>query len=266
MTLINHVVTGTGDPPIVFVHGFGCALSDWDAQVAHFSPRHQTVTLDLRGHGASPGAAAQCSVERYGVDVAEVMRARRLPPAVLVGHSMGCRVVTEAALQAPEHTAALIHVDGSQFAPAMAAILRQRLAEPNGLARMVNEMFVDMFTTRSDKAVSASVVARALQLPGPIGETMLADLQRYDVARLSASLACLRVPVMALQTTYSDERRQRRSISAGQTTPYLQMLRACVASLRVEVIAETGHFPQLDEAESANTLIDNFIANGYRTD
>jgi len=101
MALIHHVVTGQAGPPIVFVHGFGCALSDWDAQVAHFSPHYQTITLDLRGHGESFGAAAECSIERYGADVAEVLRALRLPPAILVGHSMGCRVETEVALQAP---------------------------------------------------------------------------------------------------------------------------------------------------------------------
>ena len=56
MPLIHHVVTGKGRPAVVFVHGFGCALSDWDAQVAHLSPRHLTVAVDLRGHGTSPGA------------------------------------------------------------------------------------------------------------------------------------------------------------------------------------------------------------------
>ena len=260
MTLIHHAVTGQGVPPIVFVHGFGCALADWDAQVAHFSPRHQTVAVDLRGHGHSPGTPAECALECYGADVVEVMRALRLPPAVLVGHSMGCRVVTEAARQAPEHTAAVVQVDGSQFAPAMAAFLQQRFAEPQGLARMVNEMFNDMFTARSDKAVMESVIDRASRLPQPIAERLLADMQRYDVERLPAALASLRVPVMALQTTYSNEKRERRSMSSGQTTPYLDMLRANVAAVRIEVLPDTGHFPQLDDAARTNGLIESFIA------
>jgi pimeloyl-ACP methyl ester carboxylesterase len=131
MALIHHVVTGNGWPPIVFVHGFACAHSDWDNQVAHLSPRHQTIAVDLRGHGASPGEPADCSIERYGADVAEVMRALALPPAVLVGHSMGCRVVIEAALQAPARTSGLILVDGSQFAAAMEPVLMQRFAAPD---------------------------------------------------------------------------------------------------------------------------------------
>ena len=91
MPLIHHVVTGRGRPAVMFVHGFGCAHSDWDAEVAHLSPRHQTIAVDLRGHGASPGIAADCTVERYGADVAEVMKALAVPPTVLVGHSMGCQ-------------------------------------------------------------------------------------------------------------------------------------------------------------------------------
>jgi pimeloyl-ACP methyl ester carboxylesterase len=261
MTLINHVVTGQGQPPIVFVHGFGCALSDWDAQVAHFSPRHQTIAVDLRGHGDSPGSAAECSVERYGADVAEVMRALNLPPAIVVGHSMGCRVAVEAALQAPAHTASLILIDGSQFAPAMAAVLKERFADPNGFATMVDGLFKDMFTARSDTAVATSVAARARRLPRAVGEKLMTDMQRYDTGRLVASLASLRVPVMALQTTYANEKRERRSMSAGQTSPYLDMLRTQIPSVRVEIIPDTGHFPQLDEARRTNALMDSFIAS-----
>lgn len=260
MALIHHVVTGSARPPIVFVHGFGCAHSDWDAQVAHLAPRHQTVAVDLRGHGASPGTADECSVERYGADVAEVMRALALSPAVLVGHSMGCRVVVEAALQAPAHTAGVILVDGSQFAPAMDAVLKDLLGRPNGFTTLVNTWFTDMFTAKSDPATVASVTQRAGRLPRPIGEKMLTDMLRYDVGRLSSAMAELRVPVMAVQTTYSNERRERRSMSKGQTTPYLDMLRARIPSVRIEIIADTGHFPQIDESAQTNALFDSFLA------
>jgi pimeloyl-ACP methyl ester carboxylesterase len=106
--MIHYVLIGTDRPAVVFVHGFGCAHSDWTVQVTHLSPRHQTVAVDLRGHGTSPGTVAECSIERYGADVAEVMQALALPPAVLVGHSMGCRVVVEAALQDPAHVAEIV--------------------------------------------------------------------------------------------------------------------------------------------------------------
>jgi pimeloyl-ACP methyl ester carboxylesterase len=261
MELIHHVVAGAGRPPIVFVHGFGCDHTDWAAQVAYLSPRHRTIAVDLPGHGATPGSAADCSVERYGAAVADLMRALALPRTVLVGHSMGCRVVTEAALQAPSQTAAVILVDGSQFAPAMEAVLREGFATPDGYAAIVNALFADMFTPGSDPSVVASVMARAERLPRTIGEKMLTDMQRYDVTRFTAALAALRVPAMALQTTYSNEKRERRPLHRGQTTPYLDMVRTSIPTVRIEIIPDTGHFPQMDESARTNTLIESFLGD-----
>ena len=260
MPLIHHVVIGNAHPPIVFVHGFACGHSDWDAQVAHLSPRHQTVAVDLRGHGPSPSPAADCSIERYGADVAEVMRALNLPPAVLVGHSLGCRVVMEAALQAPNHTKAVVLVDGSQFSAAMEEPLRVAFAQPNGFATMAHTLFKDMFTAKSDPATAQAVIDRALRLPREVGEKMLTDLQRYDAYRQNATQRCLRVPVMAIQTTYSNERRERSSLRQGQSSPFLDNLRASIPGVRVEIIENTGHFPQLDEPARTNALLDSFLS------
>jgi pimeloyl-ACP methyl ester carboxylesterase len=260
MPLIHHVVTGQGRPPIVLVHGFGCAHTDWDAQVAHLAPHHQTITVDLRGHGASPGTPDECSIEQHGADVAEIMNTLNLPAAMLVGHSMGCRVAIEAALQVRARVAGVVLIDGSQFAPAMEAILRETFAMPNGMAALARNWFQEMFTAKSDPAVIAASQARVGRLSRQIGEKMLTDLVRYDVGRLSTALTELRAPVMAIQTTYSNEKRERRSMGRGQTTPYLEMLHAHIPSVRIEIIPDTGHFPQIDEPDQTNAMIDDFIA------
>lgn len=260
MPLIHHVVRGDGPPPIVFVHGFACAQGDWDAQVAYFSPHHQVVTVDLRGHGASVGAADECSIERYGADVAEVMHALDLRSAVVVGHSMGCRVVLEAALQAPSRVAAVVFVDGSQFAAPMADALKEAFAAPDGFVTLTGRWFTEMFTATSNPAVVASIVERAQRLPRAIGEKMMTDLVRYDVTRLATSLADVRVPLLAIQATYSNEKRERRPLDKGQSTPFLDMLRSRVPTARIEVIPDTGHFPQIDEPAQMNALLNDFLA------
>jgi pimeloyl-ACP methyl ester carboxylesterase len=183
-----------------------------------------------------------------------------LPRAVLVGHSMGCRVVIEAALQAPSQTAGVVLIDGSQFAPAMETVLKQTFATPNGFEALIRRWFEEMFTGKSNAAVIASAVERAERLPRSIGEKLLLDMLRYDVGRLTTSLADLRVPVMAVQTTYSNEKRERRPMSKGQTTPYLAMLRARIPSVRIETLPDTGHFPQIVERTQTNALLDSFLA------
>jgi len=260
MALIHHVVMGAGGPPVVFVHGFCCDHTDWDAQVAHLSPRHRTVAVDLRGHGRSPAAPEECGMERFGADVADVLRALDLPPAVLVGHSMGCRVVVEAALQAPGHTAGLVLVDGSQFAPGMDAALRTQFAGQGGFSALANSWFKDMFTAKSDPRVVAHVLARAGCMRREIGERLLLDLQRYDVTRLGASLASLRLPVLAVQSTWTNEKRERASLRPGQSSPYLDMLRATVRNVQVVVIPDTGHFPQLDAQAATSEALAGFVS------
>ncbi len=141
----------------------------------------------------------------------------------------------------------------------MRSVLQDRFAEPDGYARLVDGLFKDMFTARSDKAVAASVAKRASRLPQSIGKKMLLDMLQYDTECLPKSLARLRMPVMALQTTYSNEKRERATMTVGQTTPYLNMLRTHVPSIRIEIIADTGHFPQLDESMQTNALIDDFL-------
>ena len=260
MPLIQHLISGSGRPPVVFVHGFACAHDDWNAQVAHLSPRHQTIAVDLRGHGASPGTAEECTIARLGADVADLMAHLALPPAVIVGHSMGCRVAVEAASRARDRTAGLVLVDGSQFAAAMEETLNATFAAPDGYAALCNRWFQDMFTANSDPTVASAVRARAARLPREVGQRLLLEMLRYDVGFLSATLASLRVPTLVVQTTYTNEQRERRSLRQGQDTPYLQFVRDRMPNARIEIIEDTGHFPQLDAPARLNALLDAFLA------
>jgi pimeloyl-ACP methyl ester carboxylesterase len=97
---------GSGGTPIVFVHGFACDRSDWRAQMEHFAPARQVIACDLPGHGESPGGAADASIERCGEQVAALL-GELGAPAVLVGHSLGCRVVLQAYRRSPARVAAL---------------------------------------------------------------------------------------------------------------------------------------------------------------
>src|SRR4051794_6803101 len=50
---VNYVVRGTGDPTLIFVHGFACSLDNWEEQLRGLSPSFRCVALDLPGHGGS---------------------------------------------------------------------------------------------------------------------------------------------------------------------------------------------------------------------
>jgi hypothetical protein len=61
-------------------------------------------------------------------------------------------VVIEAALQAPDHTAGVVLVDGSQFAAAMASMLRDTFAIPDGYPNLIRRWFEETFTGSTSHA------------------------------------------------------------------------------------------------------------------
>ena len=67
--------------------------------------KFRCAALDLPGHGGSGAALASA------VNVVRQQTGTRA--AILVGHSMGCRVVTEAVLQSRAGVAGVVYVDGS---------------------------------------------------------------------------------------------------------------------------------------------------------
>ena len=89
-------------------------------------------------------------------------------------------------------------------------------------------------------ALVASIVARAEHPTAIDREKLLIDMLRNDVGHLITPLADLRVPVMALQTTYSNEKCERRPI-------------------RTEIIEDIGHLPQIDEVARTDAPIEIFL-------
>ncbi|HPB56158.1 MAG TPA: alpha/beta hydrolase, partial [Candidatus Aminicenantes bacterium] len=50
-TPISYEVYGSGEPTLVFIHGWSCDSRYWRAQIPFFSKGHRIVLLDLAGHG-----------------------------------------------------------------------------------------------------------------------------------------------------------------------------------------------------------------------
>ena len=108
---------GSGDPPIVFIHGIYGNRGGFTLQEEYFSPNHRCVAIDLRGNGDSDKPNEAYSMAQYADDVAEVIRQTGLGRSVLVGHSMGGQVVISVAERHPELAAAVASLDSPSNIP-----------------------------------------------------------------------------------------------------------------------------------------------------
>ena len=108
---IRYEVNGSGEPALVFVHGWLCDRTYWREQVEHFATTHKVITLDLAGHGQSDGDRSRFTMSAFGGDVAAVVRSVDPDRVVLIGHSMGGTVAAEAAKLLTGRAVALVGVD-----------------------------------------------------------------------------------------------------------------------------------------------------------
>ena len=112
----------TGEP-LVFVHGYTGDITDWQFQIAEFSPSHRVLAMDLRGHGRSeaPADRSAYTVPAMSCDVEALVDEVGFAKYHLVGHSMGGAIVQEVALRSSERllsltledTAPILYVPGN---------------------------------------------------------------------------------------------------------------------------------------------------------
>lgn len=253
---------GTGSPALVFVHGFACDATDWRAQVTSLAAGTTVVTVDLPGHGRNRAAKTECTIVDYGRWVAQALSELALAPAVLIGHSMGCRVVLEAARRRPEAIAGLVLIDGSRIGEGDSVAARQAMAEKivgDGYQRFIRQFFGSMFLMSSDDELKRAITGRALLFSPTIGRSLLADLAGWDAAEAVKALAAVRVPLLAIQSTTMVSGRERSSLQPGQNSPWLDLIRAEVPTAIIAELFGSGHFPQIEQAEEVSAAIAQFV-------
>ncbi|HEU4925300.1 MAG TPA: alpha/beta hydrolase, partial [Burkholderiales bacterium] len=221
--------------------------------------KHEVVACDLRGHGSTPGRPHECSIEHFGGDVIALANNLELPPFILIGHSMGCRVVLEANRIAPERVAGIVLIDGSRAGsgdPDGAEAAARAQIEQNGYQAWAEDLFQQMFFKSTP--ASERLVQRAVRQGAEIGATLWPRLARWDAATLEPALAVVRAPMLVIQSTTRNAQGQRAPLQPGQTSPYLQLLKEKVPGVKIKILAGLGHFAQLEAPEPVNRLIAEF--------
>ena len=260
---IYYEFTGVGKQTLFFVHGFTCDHSDWHFQVQRLSDAYQVVTCDLRGHGQSTGDSPGCTIETLARDIGTLLNVLSLREVVLIGHSMGCRVVLETYLRNPQLVAGIILVDGSLMGKGNAKDAQEtarRSIEKIGYAEYARRNFANMFFGNYDVALKNRIIERALRLNPEFGTSLRISFPGWDAAKMETALSELKVPLLVVQSTGINASSERFSLKRGDTTSWLELVRGLVPAARIEIISGYGHFVMLEAPDATSELIDSFAA------
>ncbi|MFC1401841.1 MULTISPECIES: alpha/beta fold hydrolase [Streptacidiphilus] len=103
--------SGTGEDPVLLVHGWGGSGVEWRPLVTALGPGRRTIVPDLRGHGDSPDPAHGYAPADFAGDLARLLLGLGTGPVTVAGHSMGAQIAVELATAHPESVSRLLLLD-----------------------------------------------------------------------------------------------------------------------------------------------------------
>jgi pimeloyl-ACP methyl ester carboxylesterase len=238
---------GTGDPPIVLVHGMACDHTHLLPQLEHFAPRHRVVAIDQRGHGASDAPDGDYTTEVFADDLRVVLERLGVKRPILVGHSLGGGVVLHLAVAHPELVRGVVLLDsGVRRTTARREELQpfyDTLGGPDHAERVRAFVRERLFEETDGEAVFEAVASVMAAVPARIFLAMGAGVVGYD--SWTVALAC-RVPALLVMAA-----RPFVDLGALHELPDVWQYGWAVGA---------GHFLQMVVPEQVNPMIDRFLA------
>jgi 3-oxoadipate enol-lactonase len=242
-----------GDKPVIaFANSLGTDFRIWREVVARLANDFTMLVYDKRGHGLSDITEAPHSIEAHASDLAVLLDLLSIRRAFICGLSIGGLIAQSLYEQRPDLVQALVLCDTAHKigSPAM---WDGRIAEieAKGLAGIADAVMERWFTPTFRRLESAAVAGYVNMLIRQPVEGYTAACAAIRDADLTEAARRIAVPTLCLVGDQD-----------GATPPDLVRLMAdLIAGARFETIADAGHIPCVEQAETLATILRRFIAS-----
>jgi 4,5:9,10-diseco-3-hydroxy-5,9,17-trioxoandrosta-1(10),2-diene-4-oate hydrolase len=255
---------GADAPPIVFVHGLGGFIENWELNIPAFSKYHHVFALDLVGCGLSDKPLAKYSIEYLAEFVKEFMVLKNIEKASLIGASLGAGIVIEFSFRWPESVNKLILAGGLGFGRKLHFVLRlnslpyvgERIMAPNrdGLREYLQLLFHDQNTV-TEQMVDF-FFAKTSQ-PGA-AEAYLATL------RSAATFFGMREKLVRTTIKNIGRITAPTLVAWGNEDAFIPVEQAYIAkellsNATLHIFEKCGHFLNIECADEFNEIVLNFL-------
>jgi pyruvate dehydrogenase E2 component (dihydrolipoamide acetyltransferase) len=253
---IAALVAGPGDAPkIVFIHGLGGSLSTWQMVLGELADRYRVAAIDLPGHGQSDKSApdvADYSVPGLAAAIAEALRALKVTPAIVVGHSLGGAVAMEVAVEHPADVAGLVLVDSAGLGNEIAGVLIDLMEGVPGkeTARGLLELFFEDQRLVADRGIDE--MAQTQVSPGAWEAQRAVAAAAFDRSgqrlTIRGRVGDVECPTLVVWGA------KDRVIPLDHAIAALSALPDAV----LRIMPVVGHVPQVEDAPGLARAIDRF--------
>ena len=237
---------GSGDPELLFVHGWCCDHTAFRPQFEHFAGAHAVTALDLRGCGQSDRPEDGYDIPDFADDLAGFCAEVGINKPVVAGHSLGGMIAVELAARHPFVPRALVLVDPGPIDPLPETVrafegLAQGLAGPSG--EDVRRQYVQDLGARDDE-LARRIADLMCGVPLPIATAVIRGVNAWNGV---GALALCTVPALLLRSRLA-------------ANPDAVRLRTLKPDLEVGITVGAGHFHHLEVPEQVNAMVERFLA------
>src|SRR3954471_19256005 len=264
-----YVRAGSG-PSLLLLHGIGNNCQTWTGVIDQLAESHTVIAPDLLGHGDSDKPRGDYSIAAYANGMRDLMSVLDIEQATVVGHSLGGGLALQFAYQFPERCERLGLVGSRGLGPELSAGLRAATL-PGAEAVLTALAGVSGVLRMGLRVVEDVGRAGGWQRLRDLAEAGDALLALKDVEARRAFLRTLRgvVDARGQAVTAVDRLYLANAIPMlvvwGSRDPivpaaHAETLRALVPNARVEVFADAGHWPHLDDPDRFCSVLLDFLA------
>jgi 3-oxoadipate enol-lactonase len=251
---IHYEREGDG-PPVVFLHAGVADSRMWDPQVASFAKHFNVVRPDQRGFGDSELPPQTWSPVD---DLLSLMDQLELPPAHVVGCSMGGAVAIDFALEHPERTSKLVLVGsaigGFTFRPEHAHVFAEAsAARKAGDLKALNKAMMHLFLDGPERP--RGYVAEPLRklFLDMNGIAVRADFEKAP-SEDPNPLAVRRLHEIDAPTLVVVGDKDLPTVLEAA-----DLLMNSIPNVRKAVIVDAAHLPNLEHPEEFNRIVLDFL-------
>lgn len=242
---INFCSAGTGEPALVFIHGWSCDKSYWNEQMAAFGKKYRVVAIELAGHGESGLERKDYTMQSFGEDVSAVVNKLGLKKVILIGHSMGGYVIIEAARQLKEKVIGLVGADTYQgLEDEMTEEQIDQFLKPfkENFVHRTKEFVKTMFPQTADSNLVNRVADDMSSAPPQVAIGAMQNLFSYHAFK---ALEDMNAPII--------------SINCDRYPLNIEETRKHTKSFEVKMMNGVGHFVMLEDPEKFNLLLQEAV-------
>jgi len=247
---LYYEIHGEGQP-LLFIHGLGSSVRDWEFQVTEFSKSYKVVTLDLRGHGQSDKPAGPYSMAMFAADVTGLLRGLGIDRAHVVGLSLGGGVAFQLAVDAPSMLKSLTIVNSTPelivrtFKDRLMVWQRIAIVKLLGMKKMGEVLSKRLFIKPEQEDIRKIFVERWAENDQRAYLNAMRALVGWSVAARIGSIRCPTL-VIAADGDYSP-------LSAKEAYA------AQIPGARLVVIPDSRHATPVEHPQEFNLALQKFL-------